>query len=186
MSIDLSRFDNRAFDRGSGTVKEALWLVVRQLMFEWFPFGAYALKAAILRSFGAKVGRGVVIKPGVKITFPWKLELGDHVWLGEECWLLNLDRITIASHVCVSQRAMLCTGSHDYTSPTFELVVKPIRVEQGAWIAADAWVGPGVTVGTHAVLGAGSVATRDLEPFGIYQGNPAAKTRVREFRRRTA
>lgn len=182
MPVDLSRFENRAFQRGSGLLKEALWLVVRKLVFDLCPFGAYALKRALLRGFGARVGRGVVIKPGVKITFPWKLELGDHVWLGEDCWLLNLDRISVASHVCISQRAMLCTGSHDYTSPTFDLVVKPIRVEAGAWLAADAWVGPGVVVGEHALLAAGSVATRDLEPFGIYQGNPAVKTRVRGLR----
>ena len=182
MPVDLSRFDNRAFSRGSSRLQEALWLLVRLGLFELCPFGCYSLKASVLRLFGARVGQGVVIKPGVKITFPWKLELGDHVWLGEDCWLLNLDRITIASHVCLSQRAMLCTGSHDYTSPTFDLVVKPIRVERGAWIAADAWVGPGVAVGEHAILAAGSVATRDLESFGIYQGNPALKTRVRELR----
>jgi putative colanic acid biosynthesis acetyltransferase WcaF len=182
MNVDLSRFDNRAFKRGSGRLQEALWLLVRLGLFELCPFGCYAIKATVLRLFGAKVGQGVVIKPGVKITFPWKLELGDQVWLGEECWLLNLDRITIGSHVCISQRAMLCTGSHNYSSPTFDLVVKPIRVETGSWIAAHAWVGPGVAVGEHAVLGAGAVATRDLEPRGIYQGNPAVKTRVREIR----
>jgi putative colanic acid biosynthesis acetyltransferase WcaF len=182
MNVDLERFDNRAFNRGASRLKEALWLLVRLGLFELCPFGLYALKAGVLRLFGARIGLGVVIKPGVKITFPWKLEIGDHVWLGEECWLLNLARITIGSHVCISQRAMLCTGSHNHSSPTFDLIVKPIRVETGSWIAAGAWVGPGVTVGEHAVLGAGAVATRDLEPRGIYQGNPAVKLRLREIR----
>lgn len=181
MNVDLERFDNRAFDRGASRLKEALWLLVRLGLFELCPFGLYAVKVACLRAFGAKIGRGLVIKPGVKITFPWKLEIGDHVWLGEDCWLLNLDRITLGSHVCISQRAMLCTGSHNYSSPTFDLVVKPLRVGDGAWIAAQAWVGPGVAVGEHALLSAGSVTTRDLEPRGIYQGNPAVKVRQREI-----
>jgi putative colanic acid biosynthesis acetyltransferase WcaF len=131
------------------------------------------VKAAVLRWFGARVGRGVVIKPGVKITFPWKLTLGNHVWLGEENWLLNLAPITIGDNVCISQRALLCTGNHDYTSPGFDLMTGPIVVEGGAWIGAGAIVGPGVTVGAHAVLTAGSVATSDLEPGGVYQRNPA-------------
>jgi putative colanic acid biosynthesis acetyltransferase WcaF len=133
----------------------------------------------MLRAFGAKVGRKVVIKPRVTIMFPWKLALGDNVWLGEECWLLNLDRITIGNNVCISQRAFLCTGNHDYKSQRFDLILKPIEVEDGAWIGACAWVGPGVCIGSHAVLTAGSVAAKDLEPFGIYTGNPAAFVRTR-------
>src|SRR6202012_6092267 len=107
------------------------------------PLKMSGLKCAVLRAFGAKVRRGVVIKPHVKITFPWKLWLGDNVWLGEECWLLNLDQIVIADNVCISQRAFLCTGNHNYKWPTFDLMVRPIRVEAGAWIGANALVGPG-------------------------------------------
>jgi putative colanic acid biosynthesis acetyltransferase WcaF len=172
--VDLSTYTPHGFDRGAGRVKEAAWLLVSLVLFQLCPFKLSALKAAVLRRFGAHVGRGVVIKPGVKITFPWKLSLGDHVWLGEECWLLNLAPITIADHVCLSQRALLCTGNHDYTSPSFDLMTAPIRIEPGAWIGAAAFVGPGITVGSHAVLTAGSVATRALEPRGVYQGNPAA------------
>jgi putative colanic acid biosynthesis acetyltransferase WcaF len=180
--VDLRRFSNRSFDRAASPLKEALWLILRQCLFLACPFNLSSVKCSVLRRLGARIGHGVVIKPGVKITFPWKLELGDHVWLGEECWLLNLDRITIGSHVCISQRAMLCTGSHDYKSPAFDLITRPIVIEPGAWIGAAAWIGPGVTVGTHAVLTAGSVATRDLEPSGIYQGNPAVRVRTRELR----
>jgi putative colanic acid biosynthesis acetyltransferase WcaF len=132
-----------------------------------------------LRWFGAKVGRGVVIRSATNIHFPWRLEMGDHVWIGEGCWLLNLAGISIASHVCLSQRAFLCTGNHDYTSPGFVLMVKPIQVETGAWIGAGAFVGPGVCVGSHAVLTAGSVAVKTLAPFGIYQGNPAVRVKER-------
>jgi putative colanic acid biosynthesis acetyltransferase WcaF len=99
--------------------------------------------------------------------------------LGEECWLLNLERIVIGNNVCISQRAFLCTGSHNYKLPTFDLIVKTITVEDGAWLGAGCWVGPGVTLGSHAVLTAGSVATKKLEPWGIYQGNPAVLVKQR-------
>ena len=173
MKVDLSRYSAARFDRGANALWEALWLLIDLLLFQLCPLKLSGLKCFVLRLFGAKIGRNVSIKPKVKITFPWKLTLGDHVWLGEECWLLNLEPITIADNVCISQRALLCTGNHDYKSPTFDLIVKPIVIEEGAWIGADALVGPGVKVGSHAVLTAGSVATDDLQPFGIYRGNPA-------------
>ena len=173
MKVDLDTFSTGSFERGAGPLKEALWLVLSRVLFQWCPFSFSALKCAVLRWFGASVGQGVVIKPEVKITFPWKLRIGDHAWLGQECWLLNLAPIEIGSNVCISQRAFLCTGNHNYRSPSFDLITKPIRVEPGAWIGAAAFVGPGVMVGNHAVLTAGSVAIQDLEPYGVYQGNPA-------------
>ena len=177
--VDLSSFSAARFDRGASRLCELLWLLVSQWLFQLCPLKLSALKCWVLRRFGARVGRGVVIKPNVKITFPWKLVVGDHVWLGEECWLLNLATITLEDHVCVSQRAFLCAGNHDYKSPSFDLIVKPIVVQRGAWIGAAAWVGPGIVVGTHAVLSAGSVAAKDLEPYGIYQGNPAVRVKER-------
>ena len=178
-TVDLSQFSNPDFDRGASRFKEALWLLVSCLFFAPAAPWSSAFRVFWLRVFGARIGRGVVIKPQVKITFPWKLTLGDHVWLGEECWLLNLEKIIIADNVCLSQRAFLCTGNHNYKSPTFDLIVKPIQVEAGAWIGAGAFVGPGVTVGNHAVLAAGSVATDDLQPYGIYRGNPAVLVKQR-------
>jgi len=181
MNVDFSKYSTGNFDRGAGPLKEGLWILASQFLFRLCPFKLSGLKCVVLRAFGAKVGRGVVIKPRVTITFPWKLTLGDRVWLGEECWLLNLAPIVIGSHVCISQRAFLCTGNHNYKSPAFDLVVKPIQVEQGAWIGAGAFVGPGITAGSHAVLTAGSVATGDLQAFGIYRGNPAALTKQRRI-----
>ncbi len=182
---DLSRFTNQNFDRGASRVKEALWVLVRCLFFATAWPWPSALRVFWLRRFGAKIGRGVVVRSCVNIHFPWRLEVGDHVWIGEECWLLNLAPIVIDSHVCLSQRAFLCTGNHDYKSPTFDLIVKPIRVEQGAWVGAAAFVAPGVRVGNHAVLAAGSVATTDLQPYGIYRGNPAQFIKQRQLRERT-
>jgi putative colanic acid biosynthesis acetyltransferase WcaF len=180
--VDLSAFTPGDFDRGAGRLKEALWLLVRPVFFELLPGRWYALKCALLRAFGAKVGRGVVIKPGARISFPWKLTIGNHVWLGEDCWLLNLAEIVLEDHVALAHRVFLCTGNHDFQSPTFDLIVKPIRVCRGAWLTAGAYVGPGVTVGQHAVLALASVATKDLEPYGIYRGNPAVRVGTRRIR----
>ena len=181
MNVDLSDYSPRNFDRGAGKVKEVLWIMISLLLFRLCPFVFSPLKRGVLRMFGAKVGSGVVIKPQVKITFPWKLAIGNCVWLGEDCWILNLERVEIADNVCISQRAFLCTGNHDYGTPAFDLVVKPISIEAGAWLGAASFVGPGVQIGTHAVLAAGSVASRNLEPWMIYRGNPAAPVKHREI-----
>lgn len=180
--VNLALFTSSRADRGASLPKEAIWLIIRFVLFENLPGRWYKLKCWVLRRFGANIGKGVVIQPGVKIGFPWRLHIGDYVWLGEEALLINLDPITIESNCCVSQRAILCTGNHDYTSPSFNRNNRPIYLEQGCWIASNAWVGPGVRVGSHAVLTAGSVASHDLEPYGIYQGNPAVCIRTRHIR----
>lgn len=179
LAVDLSHYSTGQFDRGAGAVKEGLWLMVSLILFRLCPFSFSALKRVVLRAFGARIGRNVTIKPQVKITFPWKLAVGDHVWLGEECWLLNLEHISIGSHVCISQRAFLCTGSHDFKRVKFDLITRPITLKDGAWVGAGCWVGPGVTLESHAVLTAGSVATKDLAANGIYRGNPAVLVKER-------
>jgi putative colanic acid biosynthesis acetyltransferase WcaF len=179
LAVDLSHYSAGHFDRGAGMIKEGLWLVISLILFRLCPFSFSAVKRLVLRAFGADLGRNVTIKPRVNITFPWKLKIGDHVWLGEECWLLNLEHIVIGSHVCISQRAVLCTGSHDYKHTTFDLITKPIVIQDGAWVGAGSWVGPGVTLGSHAVLTLGSVATQDLAANGIYRGNPAGLIKQR-------
>ncbi|MGH7950561.1 MAG: WcaF family extracellular polysaccharide biosynthesis acetyltransferase [Limisphaerales bacterium] len=172
--VDLSSYSSAHFDRGAGKGREIIWLLVSLILFRLCPFSLSPLKRGILRAFGARIGRNVVIKPQVKITFPWKLSVGDHVWLGEQCWLLNLERITIGNNVCISQRAFLCTGSHNYKLTTFDLITEPITVENGAWLGAGCWVGPGVVVGADSILAAGAVTTKNLEAGGVYRGNPAA------------
>jgi putative colanic acid biosynthesis acetyltransferase WcaF len=177
--VDLSCYNPGQFDRGAGVLKEGLWLVVSLILFRLCPFGFSKLKCTVLRALGASIGRNVTIKPQVKITFPWKLTVGDNVWLGEECWLLNLEHVVIGSNVCISQRAVLCTGSHDYKRRTFDLITRPIKLEDGVWIGAGCWVGPGVTIGSHSVLTLGSAATRTLAANGVFRGNPAVLEKQR-------
>ncbi len=162
-----------ALDRGAPRWKEVLW-VFAKIPFFLMPVPLpSALRVAILRIFGAQLGRGVVIRSGVDISFPWRFRAGDFVWLGERARFLTLGRILLGSHVCVSQEAFLCTGSHDYRSPGFDLIVREIVVEDGVWIAARAFVGPGVTVATGAVVCAGAVVVKDVAPGMVVGGNPA-------------
>ena len=177
--MDLSSYRNADFDRGAPRWKEALWIAVRCLFFQTpWPLPS-SFRAALLRAFGAKIGDGVVIRSNVNISFPWRLTIGDHVWIGEEVGILSLARVTIGSNVCISQRAYLCTGSHDYRSATFDLITRPITLSDGCWVAAAAFVGPGVVVGAGAVITAGSVATGDVAANTIVRGNPAAAVRDR-------
>ncbi|MBU6300545.1 MAG: WcaF family extracellular polysaccharide biosynthesis acetyltransferase [Verrucomicrobia bacterium] len=173
--MDLLAFEatKASFDRGAPRWKEALWGLVRILFFlsPW-PWPS-AFKASLLRLFGARVGRGVVIRPRVQISFPWRLEIGDHSWLGEEVLLLNLAPVRIGSHCCLSQRAFLCTGSHDFHAAAFPLVTAPIQILDRSWIAAGCFVAPGITFGPDAMAAAGSVVTRDVAPLTIVAGNPA-------------
>ena len=132
----------------------------------------------ILRLFGAKIGKEVRIKPYIYIHYPWRLTVGDYSWLAE-CRIENLASITIGNNVCISQNAMLLTGNHDYKTINFDLITKPIVLDDGVWIGARAVVCPGITAKSHAILTVGSVATKDLESYSIYQGNPAVKVKDR-------
>jgi putative colanic acid biosynthesis acetyltransferase WcaF len=123
--------------------------------------------------FGATVGRGVVIRSRVNVTFPWRLVLGDHVWIGEEVSILSLASVTIESHCCISQRATICTGSHDFSKTTFDLITKPICIKESSWVAAQCFVSPGVSIGPGSMCAAGSIVTRDVAPDTIVAGNPA-------------
>lgn len=180
--VDLSLTSNRGYDPGRPFWYRSLWLVVEALTLLNPIFVPYGLKARILRAFGAKIGRNVIIKPNLHVKYPWHLTVGDNVWLGEHSWIDNMAPVTIGDNVCISQGAYLCTGNHDWSDPGMGLVVKPITVEPGAWIGAFARVGPGVTVGEEAVVTLGSVLLSDAEPRGVYQGNPAKKIRERTIR----
>lgn len=177
-STDLASYNNSWYKPGN-KLKRALWYMINVLFFlnPMFPF--VAPKRGLLRLFGANVGKGVVIKPNVNIKYPWKLKIGDHTWIGESVWIDNLAPVTIGSNCCISQGALLLCGNHNYKKTSFDLIVREIHLENGAWVGAKAIVTPGVVCGSHSVLTAGSVATTSLEPYMIYSGNPAQKIRER-------
>ena len=178
--MDLSIYNNQWYKPGPA-LKRFLWYFMNGLLFKTGILPVYGLKVLILRLFGAKIGKGVLIKPCVNIKYPWFLEIGNHTWIGEHVWIDNLEMVTIGSNVCISQGAFLLTGNHDYKKPAFDLIIKNITIEDGVWIGAQSIVCPGVICKTHAVLSVGSVLSNDMEPYGIYRGNPAVKVADREL-----
>lgn len=180
MPVDLSSFDNSDFQPG-GAVKRGLWYFFNVLFMlnPWNPF--IGLKRGVLRLFGAKIGKGVVIKPRVNVKYPWLLEIGDHTWIGEGVWIDNLGQVEIGNNVCISQGALLLSGNHNYKKSTFDLMVGKIELAEGAWIGAKSIVPGGTKIGSHAILTAGSIAPNELKPFGIYKGNPAEWIRQRKM-----
>jgi putative colanic acid biosynthesis acetyltransferase WcaF len=171
--VRLDLFDATAgLTRGRGMFIEAFWYGVKCAVFTTSLPWPSAMKVALLRRFGAQIGLGVVIKPRVNIHFPWKLTVGDHCWLGEGSWILNLAPVSLGAHVCISQNAFLCTGNHDFRQPHMPYRNAPITIEDGAWIAAQTFVGPGVTVGRDTVVLAGSVVLKSLDGGNVYQGSP--------------
>lgn len=179
--VDLSTFSTDNFDKGASKIKIIAWYFINAWLVRasWNP--CMSIKIVFLKVFGAKIGKGLVIKNNVNIKFPWKLTIGNNVWLGENAWIDNLDKVKIGNNVCISQGALLLTGNHDYTLPTFDYRNAPIIIEDGAWIGAKTIVCPGVKVKSHAILTVGSIATKDMEAYSIYQGNPAQKVRMRKI-----
>jgi len=179
IKTDLSKYDNSWYNTGGNVLKRLLWYFCNILFIknEWNP--SSVIKVYVLRVFGAKIGRGVVIKPCVNIKYPWNLEIGDNTWIGEDVWIDNLVPVRIGSNVCISQGGLLLCGNHNYKKSAFDLMVGEIILEDGVWIGAKSTVGPGVTCHSHSVLSVGSVATSDMEAYSIHQGNPAIKVRDR-------
>lgn len=167
--------------RGRSGVWCQLWWLVQSCLFATSPQFMYGWRRFLLRAFGAKIGQGAIIRPSVRVTYPWKLTVGDHTWIGDDVDLYTLGEITIGAHAVVSQRSYLCTGSHDPASRTFRIYEKPIVVEDGAWVATDVFIAPGVTVGRNALIGARSSLFTNAEPNFVYLGSPARKIKPRAF-----
>jgi len=160
---DLSAFKGTGYDIGRGYIVRVAWLLVSGTIFMrwWLPASA---RVAILRTFGADIADGVLVRHRVRIHWPWKLSIGPNSWVGEGAWLLNLETITIGSNVCISQEALLCTGSHNRRSDSFEFDNAPIHIDDSSWVATRATILRGVSIGRGSVIGASSVITCDVPP----------------------
>jgi putative colanic acid biosynthesis acetyltransferase WcaF len=181
----LDQYNKDSFTLGAPYWKVFLWYAIGSPLIQNYLLDGLKtgrnLKVLVLRWFGASVGQGVLIRPGVKIKLPWRLHIGNHVWIGQDAWLDNAAEIYIEDHVCISQGAYLCTGNHDWSDPTFRLKLGAIRIECSSWIGAKAVVGPGITIGRGAVLSLGSVTGKSLQPMTIYAGNPAIPIKQRSL-----
>lgn len=157
----LAGFTGDGYDKGRSTIWQVAWLICDSTVFRrwWLP---ERWRVGLLRRFGATIGEGVKIRHNVTIHWPWKLAIGEHSWIGVGAWILNLEPVTIGANTCISQDVLLCTGSHDRRSPTFEFDNGPIVIGDGVWVATRATVLRGVTIGHDAVIGATALVTRDV------------------------
>lgn len=182
MRVDLTRTSARGYHPGRSYPYRASWLLVEALILLNPIVTSYPLKRWVLRQFGARIGSGVLIKPNVHIKYPWHLVIGHNAWIGERVWIDNFTRVVIGSNAVVSQGAYLCTGNHDWSDPGMPLMVRPVTIEDGAWVGAFSRIAPGVTVGKEAIVVLGAVLLTDADPSGIYRGNPAIKAGERLIR----
>jgi putative colanic acid biosynthesis acetyltransferase WcaF len=182
---DLSKFLLPSGFRGASALKVQIWWLIQSTFFGLSPQFMYKWRNILLRLFGAKIGKNVIIRPTVRITYPWKLIIGDNAWVGDNADLYTLGEISIGNNAVVSQRAYLCTGSHDHTAEGFDIYAKPIVIEDGAWVATDVFIAPGITIGEGAVIGARSSVFKDMPAGMICIGNPAkpVKKRLEECKR---
>jgi putative colanic acid biosynthesis acetyltransferase WcaF len=170
---DLSLFKVPESFRGKSKIAIQIWWVVQATLFSWSPQFLYAWRVFLLRLFGAKIGRNVKIRSTVKITYPWKVKIGDYSWIGDDCMLYSLGDITIGSHVAIAHKVYLNTGGHEYNKKTFDIFFKPLVIEDQCWITTDVYVAPGVTIGKGTIVSARSTVLKDLPAGKICVGTPA-------------
>ena len=170
---DLSSYRTPPGFRGRSAVIVQLWWIVQSTLFGCSPQFMYGWRRWLLRLFGAGIDAGVLIRPSVRIVYPWKLKIGQNSWIGDFVELYCLGPIEVGADVCVSQYAMLMTGSHDYRSVSFDIFVKPIKVEDECWISSGAFIHPGVTLGRGSVIGARAMVFEDTRPYSIHVGAPS-------------
>lgn len=161
----------------------AMWGLVYRLLFRPSPRrGGNAWRLFLLRRFGASIGKGSKVSPSCKIWAPWNLQMGEFSVIGDDVDCYSMDKITLGSKVAVSQRAYLCTGSHDISSLLRPLVTRPIVIGDHAWICAESFIGPGVVIGEGAVVGARACVTRNVDAWTVVAGNPATRIKIRQLK----
>jgi len=170
--VDLRNYKSNNYDRGRPSWIVMLWWLVQAIAFPLSLHNFNNFRCRLLRLFGAKIGQGVVIRPTARFTYPWKISIGDYSWIGDDVVFYSIDRITIGSHTVISQKSYLCTASHDLRDRNFATMTSPIRIGNGAWIATDCFVAPGVTIGANAVIGARSSVFRDIPQQQVAWGSP--------------
>ena len=176
---DLSKYNNSSYNSGKSFIIRFLWYYTNIFFFK-NPLNTFNFtKIFLLKLFGAKIGKGVVIKPSVNIKYPWRLQIGNYVWVGENAWIDNLADVEIGDNCCISQGAMILCGNHNFKKTTFDLITNKIILEEGVWIGAKSIIAPGITCKSHSILAVNSVATKNLIEYSIYQGNPAKKIKER-------
>lgn len=175
----LNKFKLPLNFRGRKAITVQLWWFIQSTLFSCSPQFMYKWRNFLLRLFGAKIGNNVIIRPTAKITYPWKLTIGDNSWIGDYVELYTLGEIVIRNNVVISQKSYLCTGSHDYTKSSFDIFSKKITIEDQAWLATDVYIAPGVTIGAGSVIAARSSVFKDMPSEMICKGTPAKPIRHR-------
>ncbi|MEB9907329.1 MULTISPECIES: putative colanic acid biosynthesis acetyltransferase [Bacillus cereus group] len=173
MKIDLSKYDQSWYSRGKSGVIVLLWWLIQGTIFKFSLHNMYGWRNFLLRLFGAKLGKGVKVRSSAKFTYPWKVSIGNHSWIGDNVQFYSLEEIHIGANCVISQESYLCTGSHDLKDLHFGLITKPIHVKDGAWIASDVFVYPGVTIHELGVAAARSTVLKDIPFNEIHAGFPA-------------
>lgn len=179
MVQDLSKFRLPKNFRGKNAFIVQLWWMIQATLFRLSPQFMYGWRRFLLRLFGAKVGKKVIVRPTVRITYPWKVSIGDYSWIGDDVVLYSLGEIEIGNHVVISQKAYLCTGSHDYKEEDFPIFAKKIKIKDECWLATDVFVAPGITIDHGTVIGARSSVYSDMPAYKVCIGNPAKVTQDR-------
>lgn len=176
---NLDQYQTPKDFRGRSKITVQLWWIVYAVFFKLSPQVLYGWRRFLLRAFGAKIGKDVIIRPTAQITYPWKVSIGDYSWIGDEVVLYSLGEIEIGSHTVISQRSYICTGTHDYESNDFRIYAEKITIGSKCWLATDVYVAPSVTIGNNTVVGARSSVFKDLPENKVCLGSPAAPIKDR-------
>ncbi|MCK6259018.1 WcaF family extracellular polysaccharide biosynthesis acetyltransferase [Fictibacillus sp. KIGAM418] len=170
--VNLSKYNQSWYRRGKPTVIILLWWFIQGTIFRYSIHNMYTWRNQLLRLFGARIGMGVKIRASAKFTYPWKVSIGNNSWIGDNVEFYSLDNIDIGNNCVVSQNTYLCTGSHEIEDPYFGLVTKPINIKDGAWVASDVFVHPGVIINEMAVVAARSTVLKEIPMNEIHAGTP--------------